>query len=358
MPGYSLPYLEAEALIAAMRVFNEQDQSRPMLQLFQRQAAPADLIKIRRLTRKAGQVRHTSVGGRAMPVERGELKEDYYSPSYIKLKDHITMEDMKLFAAAASAQGANDVGPLAKSRITAANERIREIALNLAEDIAEERHRLCCEAMLGQVTYTVGDGGSQTVDYGLTAITSPGTDWDNAGATIVSDLYGFINEFRNANAKGLAPDTVFYGEDLYADCFVGNTEWNTFKKENPEYAIGFLRVAGGRNEADTNGTFVDRVFGLNWVKVEGSYRDLNGAIQKRWPSNKLAFARIGGTNGARPTWMMTLDEWQNPRPETNIEIGLPVQGSDVKTPHIVAFDNGVPAFYDPELVMPVEVYSA
>jgi len=354
MEGYSLPYLEAEALIAAMEVLNEQDTNRPMLGVFPRVGRPANLIKIRRMLRRASQVRHTSIGGRAMPVERGVLKEDYYEPCMLKVESHLTAEDLTLFAAADTALRANDVGPLAKSVIASADALTMEIAGVLVDNLNEERHRMMCEALLGTINYRIGEGPNLTVDYGLTALGAPVTPWDNVGATIVADLTRFISEFRAANDKGISPNTVFYGEDLYADYFLGNTEWKEFKKANPEYAIGFLRVAGGRQEADVNGTFTDRVFGLTWIKVEGTYLNLDKTPTKRWPSNKLVFANLG-PRGAVPQWSMRVDQLQNPRPDVNVEIKAPVYGDDVKVFQIRAFDNGLPTFMDPQLIMPVEI---
>lgn len=350
---FSIPYLEAEALIAAMMRVDERDTQHPVLRFFPRQVHPGAKVKVREWTRKPGQVPHTSWGGKAQPVRRGTLKEREYSPAVIKLFDVLTREDLILFAAAARAAGANDVGPYAQAEIAAANARIEEIAAVLRSDDTEERHRLCCEALLGTVNYRL-DEQSFSVSYGLTSISTPSTQWNNVSATIVADMFAAIETFRENNARGASPRQVFYNPKMYADYFVKNTEWATYKKQNPELAQGFLRIPGGRTETDMLGRFTDPLFGLEWIPVEGTYVDYAGASQNRWNPKKLVLANM---DEAMCEWGQTMDPLQTPNADYNVEIGQPREGEDVKAHRVVLFDNGLPVIKYPDMIQPFAVQS-
>lgn len=350
---FSIPYLEAEALIAAMMRVDERDTQHPVLRFFPRAVHPGGKVKVRQMSRKPGQVPHTSWGGKAQPVRRGTLTERLYEPSVIKLFETLTREDQILFAQAAQAAGANDVGPYAQSVIAAANARIEELAAVLRADDTEERHRLCCEALQGTVNYRL-DETDFSVSYGLTAISTPSTQWNNVAATIVSDMFAAIESFRDNNARGASPRQAFYNPKMYADYFVKNTEWATYKKQNPELAQGFLRIPGGRTETDMLGRFTDPLFGLEWIPVEGTYLDADGSSQNRWDPKKIVLANM---EEAMCEWGQTMDPLQTPNADFNIEIGAPKEGDDVKTHKVVLFDNGLPVIKYPDMVQPFAVQS-
>lgn len=350
---FSIPYLEAEALIAAMIRVDERDTQHPVLRFFPRRARAGGKIKVRRMRRKPGQVEHTSWGGRAVPVRRGTVEETEYSPSVIKLFEVLSREDIILFVEAARAAGSNDVGPFAQSMISEANRRIEELAQNLRMDDREELHRLCCEALTGTVGYRL-DGIDYTVSYGLTSIATPSTQWNSAAAKIVQNLMDAIETFRENNDRGLSPRQAFYNPKMYADYFIPNTEWQTYKKQNPELAQGFLRIPGGRTEADTLGRVTDPLFGLEWIPVEGTYVDADGASAARWDVKKLVLADM---DNAMCEWGQVLDPVQTPNADYNLEIGNPQEGDDVKAHKIVLFDNGLPVIGDPQLIQPFAVQS-
>lgn len=345
----SVPYLEAEALVAAMKLADKRDTAHPLFSFFPRRGQVATKVKVRTIKRKAGQVRHTTWGGKAVPVSRGEITEQMYEPAVIKLVDTITIEDMNLYAHAATALQANDVGPAAKSYIQAANDRIQEVAMDLRADDAEEVHRLMVGALLGTVTYRLeGMDSDLTVDYGLTEIDSPSTLWDNIGATIAEDIEVAKRTFRDSNSEGLSANVVFYNPKIYAEYFIGNTQLQALKKAHPEYAIGLAGLPDGKTDVNGEGKLVN-LFGLTWIPVEGTYRNLSGTVVDRWPTNKLVLARQG-VDGCMSEFTMAISEFHTPRAEPAVEVYA--GGRDVKTGEVYLFDNGVPTFKQPDKVMP------
>lgn len=361
---HSIPYFAKEALIAVMKRMDERDMMRPLLRLFPRQPHEGDLIKVRKHKRRPGQVRHTSIGGKAMPVRRGTLDEIEYRPSNIKLWDFITEADLELFARAEEAQSLSEATPSGRAALARANQRIVEIAQNLRDDNAEERHRLMCGALQGSVTYRMGDDQSDTtVSYGLTSLSAPGTDWSDAGANIIDDILGWYEEFRDNNSLGLAPTHVFYDPKAYLAYMQNNTEFQTWKKQNEEQARGFLGM-GGFREADWLGR-INTLMGLRWVPIEGTYQNLSDSATDRWATDKLVFAHfdetaardafeMGGGNGFYE-WGMNLRALSQPTADVHIETKMPQQGDDVKVIKVTSFDNGLPVLLEPELVQPVDV---
>lgn len=345
----SVPYLEAEALIAAMKIIDSRDQSHPLFAYFPRRGQLSTKVKVRTIKRKPGQVRHTTWGGKAVPVNRGLINELTYEPAVIKIMDTITIEDMNLYASAASAKAANDVGPAGQSVIQSANDRMMEVAVDLRADDAEEVHRLMVGALLGSISYRLDAMNADlTVDYGLQGIDSPSTLWDNVGATIVEDIEVAKRTFRDSNDSGLSANVVYYNPKIYAEYLVGNTQLQALLKLHPEYAIGLAGLPNGRTIVNGEERLVN-LFGLTWVPVEGTYRNLSDAVVDRWPVNKLVLARQG-VDGCQSEFTMALSQFHTPRPEPEVEIYG--GGEDVKTGRIYLFDNGIPTFRRPDMVMP------
>lgn len=346
--GKSVPYLEAEALVAAWKILDKRDSAHPLFAYFPRKGHVSTKIKVRTIKRKAGQVRHTTWGGKAVPVERGQMDEREYSPAVIKLFETLSIEDMNLYAAADSAKGSNDVGPMDKAYIATANNRTMQLAQNLRDDDAEEFHRLMVGALLGSVSYRLEGTGDITIDYGLTNIDSPSTLWDNIGATIAEDIGVAKRTFRDSNTDGSSANVVFYNPKAYEEYFLGNTQLQTLMKLHPEYAIGLAGLPDGKTIVNGEDKLVN-LFGLMWIPVEGSYRNLDGQVVDRWPKNKLVLARVG-SDGMQSELSMALSQFHTPKAEPHIEVHF--GGKDVKTGEVYLFDDGVPTFRQPDKVMP------
>lgn len=359
MPGeFALPYFEVEMVIAAIMRRDVRDMAHVLFNLFPRVGQRTPKIKIRYMTRSPAQVRHTTWGGRAVPVERGKIQERFAEPAVLKVFDLITMEDVTLFAAAADALANNQIDGVGGAAIEEANDRIRQMSADLGDDIAEERHRLMVGACLGEVELIVYDGTEAiTVDYGLTAITPPSTAWSDANATIVQDMEAAIQAFRNNNPRGLSPTHVLYNPGIYSSYFVGNDQWQEYVKLIPQMAQGFMRVPGGRNPFEIVGDVSENLFGLQWVKVEGTYQKRDAATNSltptaRWPVNRLTLLNAPML-GAQ--WRMVVHPWMNPEANVNVEVKEPVKGDDVKNARVVVFENGLPYFGDMTMIQTFEV---
>lgn len=364
MPGQSPPYFTAEALIAAMEIMNQRDRRRPLLRLFKRRAYPAAEIIIRKMQRRPNQIRHTTWGGKAMPVERGTIKEEGYAPSVMKLFDDITLADEQLFVAAEKARGRNDVGPLDQAVLDRANARIQRIAKALRDDNAEEMHRMECELLsTGTVNYALGEE-TFSVDFGLTAIANPSTSWDDIAANIKTDIDDAVGTFYDQNEEGARPTHVLYNPKLVRQYFGSNTEIEEWRQAHESLVAGWFRMASGEEIWDPFGLTPDPVFGLRWIPVEGKYKDLAGTLQERWPIGRLCLLNLEGAaagdepnaegEGTDPHWGMVLNR-NNPRPETNVEVKEPQVGDENKAFRVLSFENGLPVLTNPDQAMPWQV---
>lgn len=346
----AIGYLKSEALIAVMRDEDIRDQERPLLRLFNRRSHRGERIAVRRRTRRPGQLHHTTIGGQSVPVRSGAWTEDFYSPSYIKVHSDLTAADVALFVDADSAQP-NDIVR------EDANARIRELATDLREDDAEERFRMCLGVMTDELAFRqAGQAADTSVDMSLNELTSHTANWDNSAATIVSDILGMIKEYRDNNDKGLPPTHVLYNPDMFQDTILGNTEWNTYKKQDESLARGYLGIPGGMRDADNLGVLVP-LFGLNWVPITGKYVNIAGTTVDRFSKYKLAFFRLD--DGSMPLfeWGMLRDPFHNPMADYNVELLMPQKGHPVKTARATLFDNGLPIIKNPQLVQWATIYS-
>ena len=363
MPDYNIPYFEVEAVIAEWNEADARDFSRPLFFLFPPKGQRAPKVKIRTIHRRPNQIRHTTWGGRAVPVERGQIKERFVEPSVFKVFDHLTTEDEILFADAETAINANEIEGANSPAVVEANDRIQQFTADLREGVSEEKHRMCVGACLGQVEVLIYDATEPiTVDYGLAAITPPSPLWsavdgDGLGtATIVADGAAALTEFRNNNPRGLSPQLALHGPGLYSRFLVNNKQWNEYIKHSPAMAEGFLRVPGGKNPFELTGEIQAGWLGLRWVMIEGTYMADDGVGNytetARWPDNTIVLINV---NGAQPRWQMVLSRRVNPTTEVNVEVKLPQVGDDVKEISVLAMYNGIPIFLDPTCVQVWEI---
>ena len=221
---------------------------------------------------------------------------------------------------------------------------------------------MCCGAFLGGYQYRLGSSPNPvTVDLNLTELTAPVIPWDDEDALITSDIGDQYTEFDENNGRGLGPTHVFYNPKMMRSWWLKNKQWLEAMAVNQSLALWFT---GQRNAAtvvvdfiDLEGRITDPLFGLTWVPVEGTYKDYDGTLKDRWPTNMLSYVRLG-EDGCRPAWYMAFDRLQNPEPTFRIEVKMPMEGDDVKNVQSVFFDNGIPGFEFPEMVCIVEVVPA
>lgn len=352
-----IPEFEAEAFIAAYQLLNERDVNTTILDLFPREQHVGDKVKIAQFFEKAQRVRHTSFDGRSMPIPRGYAKEIEYTPSVIKLNDQITSSDIRKYfeaqarvpASVAGVEAAESLQRAQLSTVESIRDRIVR-AMRMSNDT--ERRALCAGAMQGAYSYKVADqAGVKTVDLNLTTFDPPGTSWDDEDANIIEDISDAYSAFKNANNDGVAPTHVFYSPKKIRGALLKNTQLREYMKQNPELAAWFIGLRAGTSVdwLDMDGRIRD-LFGLTWVPMEGTFRDLDDQVQDLWNPDYITFAKLG-EGGCDPKWFMTYDPAQNPEPDVNIEVSAPAEGSDVKAWQVVLFDNGLPGFKRPDLVM-------
>ena len=343
----AIPYLEKEAIIAGIEHESRFNASRAMSRNFPRMGPGAEKIEVRVRSRTSNSLRHTTMDGEGVPIAPGDMLIREYSPAWLKVFRNLSSREMAFFRRAAEAAqqsgGAGGVDFAAR-----ANDLIREIGSDLEADLGTERERLCSLAVqTGVITATLADGSSQQIDYGLNALTAPSTKWDNASAKIVEDFYKAIEEFKENNPRGEAPNVAYYHPKLYGESFAKNTDWRDFKKANPELAAGFLRLTrGARNEADVEGYFTDPVFGLQWKPIDGTYRNSAGSVVPFWDYKNITLAREDRM-GAE--WGMTFGHPYNPTAAVNVALEGPSR-PDVQTWKIHGFDNGLPVLKEPRFV--------
>lgn len=358
MPAsFAIPYFEVEMVIGAIMRRDVRDIAHVLFNLFPRVPQTATTILMRFMKRNPARVRHTSWGGQAVPVERGEVSEKPAKPAVLKVQDNITFEDVLLFQAAADVLASNGGmvprGGLGAVKIAEAQQRIDELAADLSDDVAEERHQLMIGACQGNVDFLVYDAETpRQVSYGLTNIVDP-ADFADPNTLVVDEMQKAIRAFRNNNPRGVSPTHVLYSPD-FSDYLAGNDQWQEFLKLVPSMAQGFMRVPGGLNPFDlASGKIEPGLFGLIWVPVEGTYNKRNGdnslTPTARWTKNKITFLNV---SYLQSQWRMVVHPWINPEAAINVEVGEPKKGEAVKEAPVIAFENGLPYFRDTSMIQP------
>jgi hypothetical protein len=217
----SVPYFSREALKAVVELADERDRNDPLMSLFPRRLHMGDKVTVRTMTRRPQRVRHTSRDGKGYTVQPGTLSETTYSPAWFKPQAQVKAGDLDAFYAAEAAVGQTD--DRSAALVNDADRRIMRLMEPLLADTALERKHAMAGALQGSYTYKVDDL-AQTVSYGLTALTAPGTTWTNAASTILANIRAALSEFFEL--YGLECDTIFYGRKV-ADDFATNTQIQT-----------------------------------------------------------------------------------------------------------------------------------
>lgn len=355
--GMHVPFLTREALIAAHMVIDPRDMLRPLLPFFRRRPHDGRYLQSRTRKRKPGDNRFVDLGGKAIPVRRGTLEGQVHSPLVIKLEAHISADEVAYFRKwdEVAARGPGDMAE--EAGLAEAVRRLMTFVEELTDDAREMRHVICAGALQGGYTFEQ-DGVSQTVDFSLPTLTNPGTAWDQAGATIVADIRGWIEEFQD-QSEGHPPTHVFYNPAINSNYLTQNTEWNTIVKSIPSLARGLLGSVGGQGSdpgavlnSYVTGEFVDPMFGLQWVPIRGKYlKHSTGTLTERWPVNKLTLAALATGPEAVMEWGM-LETAYNPTPGINFDT------EETRNPIGMigrCYDNGAALILRPERVQTVDV---
>jgi hypothetical protein len=206
-------------------------------------------------------------------------------------------------------------------------------------------------ALLGTYQYEIS-GVTVTVTYGHPALTAPTTDWDDAGATIVADIYGWQQEFLD-NSDGAPITHAFYNGRAWSSYFVGNTEFRGFINASPTLAESFgIRGSRGTIVQDGEGTFVDPIFGYVWTNIAGPHVKA-GSSADRWPVDRIVFASLNQGDESEPTLQhaMTQDLY-NPDAAVNWES---FEQDEPKGVYTRAADNGAAVVTIPGRVQTVDV---
>jgi len=286
--AFAISVLTKEALIAAQEVINAQSQRFPLFSFFEREQYEGEKLEIRIKVVDSEVGRFTTSDGPAHLVRPGTLTTVKVEPLYHRPMIKWTSGDLSLFAD--WDQVRKMAGPASEALQAQVSRKITESLDDASLGARETMHDMLAGALLGSNTYQVDDQ-SVTVNYGHPTLTDPGTAWTDAAATIVEDIYASIDEFIQ-QSDGVPPDTVFYNPRAWSRYFVPNTEFRGFIVANPDLARAF-GVKGSPNDmvADNEGTFVDPMFGLQWVPIAGPHIKA-GSTAQRWPVNVLAFASL------------------------------------------------------------------
>lgn len=356
----SIPWLEAETIQAAMELQDERDTNPTVVNLFKPELFEGARLSIPQIIQDPSRVRHTTSGGRAMPVNRETIVLHEYETSWIKLVDDITPDDKAKFISALSAPR-QDGFDVIKMRMARADEITNRIAARFRKNLAIERRALCSGALQGTYTYTLGDQGTaKSVNLALTALTAPDKDWDDPDATIVTDIADAITEFKDSNESGAPPTHVFYNPEMIRSYFLGNTQFNAMIAGSARLSEWFVGLGAQNNWMDMEGRILDPLWGLTWVPVEGTQKLLDGSSEDVYPTHTITFARLSTVpdDGADPTWLVKFDQEQTPTEQPKIEVAVPAMGAEVKNHKVVLFSNGLPMFKRPDLVCTLRVVAA
>lgn len=339
----SVPYFSREALKAVVELADERDRNDPLMSLFPRRLHMGDKVTVRTMTRRPQRVRHTSRDGKGYTVQPGTLSETTYSPAWFKPQAQVKAGDLDAFYAAEAAVGQTD--DRSAALVNDADRRIMRLMEPLLADTALERKHAMAGALQGSYTYKVDDL-AQTVSYGLTALTAPGTTWTNAASTILANIRAALSEFFEL--YGLECDTIFYGRKV-ADDFATNTQIQTLFGGSEFYARAQLEQRLNPVTGGALGLGMGVGDGITWIPVLGKSQPIGGgSTTDIWNRTKLVLAHRASMGGE---WSMTYSPTYGIVSESpNVEIMRPVDGADVKSPLIQVYDNGIPTFERPDAV--------
>lgn len=280
----SIQSLRSEVLIGAQRVINEQSNQFPLEARFPRRSYDGeDLeIRVRRAEVKVG--KYTGADGPAYLVKPGALQRIRVTPLYTRPMHRFSNADLHLFRRwdQVLMSGGGEQG----TDVTIeAGDRLAEIVEEVSLEGREAIHDMLVGALLGTFVYEI-DGAEVTVDYGHTNVGTGivTTAWTDAGAAIVTNMHAILDAFKQTSG-GVRADTAYYSSRAWAAYFAGNTQMQGFIGADPQLARAFAGVRQGLEIVDDMQRFIDPLWGLEWVPVDGPHTLQDGTVEERWPTN-------------------------------------------------------------------------
>jgi hypothetical protein len=246
----SIQSLKSEALIAAQRVINQQSTQFPLEQRFSRPTKGHDgeelEIRVRRAVVKVG--KYTGADGPAYLTKPGELQRIFVTPLYTRPMHRFSNADLNLF---------------------------------------EAMHDMYVGALLGTFDYEI-DGATVSVDYGHTNVGSGilTTAWTDPAAKIIENMWKMLYAYMQTSG-GVRADTCYYSSEAWSKYWVKNTQFQEYVKANEQLAAGFSGMREAFDVVDGMQRFVDPMFKLEWVPVDGPHTLQDGTVEDRWPVDRF-----------------------------------------------------------------------
>lgn len=344
----SVSLFSREALMALVRIRDERDSGNVLAPYFPARLEDGDKVTVRTMIRRPQRVRHTTRDGKGYAVQPGTMSETTYAPAWFKPQAMVKAADMEAFLAADAARGQQD--SRSQARVQSAMQKLMDLLDPLLDDIELEKKHAMAGALQGSYSYKL-DGTTETVSYGLAALTAPSTSWTDAAATIQTDFPAALREFEDV--YGVECDTIFYSPNTAQD-FAKNTAIKALMAGSEVYSRALLEQTLNPVTGGPLGTAVGIGPGIRWVPVKGKSTPVGGgSLSDIWDRTKIVLANSARMGGA---WSMTYSETYGINTTTpNVEILEPPKGSDVKSPLVQTYFNGLPTFQRPDCVATLTV---
>lgn len=282
----SIQSLKSEALIAAQRVINQQSNQFPLEGRFSRRQYDGEEleIRVRRAVVKVG--KYTGADGPAYLTKPGELQRIYVTPLYTRPMHRFSNADLNLFRMwdqvlqSGGGEQGTDVSIMA-------GDRLADIVEEVSYEGREAMHDMLVGALLGTFDYEI-DGATVSVDYGHSNVGSGilTTAWTNAAAKIIENIWEMLHAYTQASG-GVRADTCYYSSEAWSKYWIKNTQFQEYVKANDEMAKGFSGAREGFEMVDGMQRFIDPMFRLEWVPVDGPHTLQDGTVEDRWPVDKF-----------------------------------------------------------------------
>lgn len=342
-----ISFLRATELAAFAGVTGASRQGmHPLLAFFPREDYGTDGIEVRVEVATTRLAQLHGWDEAVKPIGGNDLRVIKAQPGLLKAGRELTNKEESFFRAwdELVQQGQNPGEPQAAKRA----KHLATITRDAMVPVEEMKHHMCQQALNGSLS-AVLNGNTQTINYGLTSGTNPGTVWSNAGAKVSKDVFGWQNEFLDQ--ADVPADTVFFNRKLFTQYLSQNTDWLSYLAANPVLAAAFAGFNSNALQFASPSAPIF-MFGMTWVPVEGKYTDSNDTKQDRWPVNKLVFAAMRAPDGQIPVeWAATRNRY-NPMARPAFR----VFGQENPLLTVAEYsDNGIPVVRIKERIMPVNV---
>lgn len=342
-------FLRATELAAfSGRTGHSRQGMHPLLAFFPREDYGTDEIKVRI------EVAHTRLAQlhgwdeAVKPGDANDVRTITASPGLIKSGRELTNKEESFFRTWEELIEQNQVP--GESQQAKRAKHIASITSDARVPVEERRHHMMTEALQGSLS-AVLNGHTQTITYGLTALSVPGTVWTNTAAKISKDIFGWQEEFLDA--ADVPPDTVFFNRKLFTTYMSQNVDWLDYISHHPQLAAAFAGFDSSALRFQNVGSPIF-MYGMLWVPIEGKYTNSAGAKVDRWPVAKLCFTSLRADGQNPLEWAAVRNKYNpNARPAFRVID----EANPLRT--IVEYsDNGIPVIRIIERVMNADVTSS